>query len=328
VTPGKSEYKIMEYKSTFTTSSTLANAHLQTLWGPFIRQFQPLTIIDEMVTLPDQDVLELNRLPNPSGPIVLILSGLGGSIESHYVKGLLLTLQANGFTGIFMHHRGTGKEPNQSLSSYHLGHTLDLRYIVELIAKRYPGKPLFLVGYSLGGNIVLNYLAERFLHNTIQAAVAISIPFNPKVTVGWINHGIGKIYQRYLLKSLKRDILRKGSQMSLPLSCDEINRITTLNDWDERITAPLHGFLHAEDYYHQSDCRHALKIIKTPTLILHSTDDPLIPVDVIPAEKDLSSTITLELSQHGGHVGFIGGRLLEPHYWLEKRILTYVSSFF
>jgi predicted alpha/beta-fold hydrolase len=146
-----------------------------------------------------------------------------------------------------------------------------------------------------------------------------------------MNKGFSKFYQKLLLKDLQRDLNKKYDAFAMEklinLKRDDIKKLKTFWAFDEAYTAPIHGFSSAQDYYTKSSSRQFLKFITIPTLILHAKDDPFMPSQVIPSPEEVSPSLTLEIYQHGGHVGFISGTILHPKYWLEKRIRDYFTDF-
>lgn len=274
--------------------------------------------------LPDGDFIDIDWLGD-RGPIVIVLHGLTGSSDSHYARGILRAAARQGWRGALMHFRGCSGEPNRLLRSYHAGDTADLRFFVELLRRREPQTPLAAVGYSLGGNVLLKWLGEQGSNAPLRAAVAVSVPFDLAAATERLMQGFSRIYELHLLRSLQVAITQKREVVELPWDQSMVAGIASLREFDERVTAPLHGFLGADDYYARSSCRAFLPRIAVPTLILHAADDPFMPRSVIPGEKELSSYTTLELSPHGGHVGFISGSLRAPRFWLETRVPEYLA---
>ena len=290
-----------------------------------------LPLRGERLELPDGDFVDLCWTVTASDavqtPVIAVFHGLEGSIHSPYAMPLLKQISDAGWQGVFMHFRGCSGEPNRLERSYHSGDTGDIRYLLESLSERYPGTPLFAVGYSLGGNALLKYLGESQKDSPLQAAVAVSVPFTLADGARRLNRGFSKIYQYHLITRLRKKILAKFSQRPAPLEPGRINGLTTFYQFDNDVTAPLHGFKNADDYYARSSSRRFLKDIRVPTLVLHSRDDPFMTTAAIPDESELSSAVTLELSDRGGHVGFIAGVLpWHPGYWLEQRIPEFIRG--
>lgn len=312
--------------SQFKPLVTASNSHMQTMWGRVFRRSDLPKADIEKFMLPDQDFVELHWFDNP-GPVVVILHGLGGSIQSHYAAGIVETLHQHGFAIAFMHFRGTGAATNNLLSSYHLGKTDDLDNVVRAARNKYLGRELHVLGFSMGGSILLKWLGEQASLAPVASAVAVSVPFDPAVIADTLQSGFARIYQTYLLNSLKTQLLRKRHVMDFPYTIDEIKDIKNFWQWDNEITAKLHGFKDVHDYYKRCGCIQFLGEIEKPTLIIHAKDDPFMQPSVVPAEDQLSQSITLELADYGGHVGFVSGQNpATARYWLDERILSYFNS--
>ncbi len=302
----------------------LRSAHLQTIWPSLLRPRRPLTVSWERLELADGDFIDLAWRRSP-GPRVLVIHGLEGSLESHYAFALLRALEQAGFCPVFMHLRGCGREPNRLARSYHSGATADLDEVLRQLDIR-GERPDALIGISLGGNLLLKYLGEQGADALTRTAVAISVPFQLKTASRHMEQGVSRLYGRYLLDKLSRSSRKKSRLRKLPLPAS-LDEIRSIYDFDDRITAPLNGFRDAEDYYRRCSCMDYLKQVLTPTLILHARDDPLMTPEVLPGPEQLGPGITLELSAHGGHVGFIEGGLPGfPRYWLERRVCDYLGQ--
>ncbi len=303
----------------------LPGGHVQTLWPALLRRAVSPVTRRERVELPDGDFIDVDWT-GESGPIVIVLHGLGGSMDSHYARGILRAVATRGWRGALMHFRGCSGEPNRLLRGYHAGDIGDLDSFVALLREREPRAPLAAVGYSLGGNVLLKWLGERGGDSPLAAAVAVSVPFDLGAATARMQQGFSRIYDRRLLRCLQDALARKRAVMDLPWNAAAVAAISNLREFDERITAPLHGFRDADDYYARASCRPYLPRIATPTLIVHAVDDPFMPPSVVPLPHALSTTTRLELSPSGGHVGFVSGTPWAPHYWLETRIPGYLAT--
>lgn len=319
--------------SEFVPAWWLRNPHLQTLWGSMLRTPIEICTRRERLELPDNDFLDLDWLEpsdnNPNRPIILILHGLGGNINSHYAKAILLAVQNQGWNAVFMHYRGCSGAPNRTFVSYHSGFTADVEYVISVIQQRYPRNPLAAIGYSLGGSILLNWLGKMRHQSPLITAVAISVPFVLEKSANRILNGFSRLYQWHMLKVLRHTVLHKFEHINGPIDLTHLDELTTFWEFDTFVTAPLHGFKNAEDYYEQASCRKRLPFITNPVLIIHAEDDPFMSPEVIPEEKELAGNTVLEISKMGGHVGFITGTIPgSAEYWLENRIVEYLKEFF
>ena len=308
----------------------LPGAHAQTIY-PFLRK-RPgqIKLGWERLQLPDDDFIDLVWSDETGGPIILILHGLEGSIESHYVNGAMIAMFNQGWRPILMHFRGCSGTHNIKARGYHSGETGDLRFLIKTIHARYPDKKLAAVGFSLGGNVLLKYLGEYGKDCRIDAAVAVSVPFVLIDAADRLNSGFSKIYQRHLIQQIQKRIKDKFEiREDAPFSLTEISKWNNFHLFDNFVTAPLHGFSNSTEYYRLCSSRQFLKNICIPVLVIHAKDDPFLSTEAIPGAADLPGNVTLEISEKGGHVGFIEGPLpWRPHYWLESRIPEYLKNYF
>ncbi len=303
--------------------------HSQTLWARLARYAPDVALWRERLELPDGDFIDLDWVEGGGGPIVIVLHGLEGSSDSPYARGILRAVERRGWRGVVMHFRGCSGEPNRLARSYHSGDTGDLAYLVDTLRRREPGTPLATVGVSLGGNVLLKWLGKNGKQVPLRAAVAVSVPFVLGDAAERLQHGFSRVYQWQLLRSLRNNVTEKSRRMKLPLRVQDLNALKSFRDFDEHVTAPLHGFDSADHYYTVSSSRQYLKGIAVPTLVLHARDDPFMSEAAIPRGDELSETVTLELSPRGGHVGFVAGRWpWRPRYWLEERIPEYLEKYF
>ena len=303
-------------------------AHAQTLWPYFARRRLTVPLRRERIELADGDFVDLDWLATDSaGPIVLILHGLEGSSRSKYALGMLQAIGARDWRGAVMHFRGCSGEPNRLSRSYHSGETLDIGELVAMLKRREPHTDIAVVGYSLGGNVLLKWLGEQGATAPVRAAAAVSVPFLLAESAARLERGFSRVYQWEFVKRLKRSVDAKRRRMALPLKIEDLSGIGSFREFDEHVTAPLHGFAGADDYYARASSRRFLKQIEIPTLILHSRDDPFMLPTTAPRPQELSASTELELYDSGGHVGFVGGDWpWRACYWLERRIPTFLAE--
>lgn len=305
----------------------LPGAHLQTLYPSLLRQRATPPLTRERLSLPDGDFLDLEWTPDSGGQLVLLLHGLEGSLESHYTGNMLDALSRAGHTAVMMYFRGCSGEPNRLPRSYHSGETGDLAFVVQQLRTRFPERPLAVIGFSLGGNVLLKWLGEKGNSANIDRAVAISVPFELDAAARKLEHGLSRIYQHHLVNKLKQSVRRKAALHTPPIPLSELDTLKTFRQFDNAITAPLHGFRDVDDYYARSSSRQFLPGIVCPTLIIHSADDPFLPPAAIPTAGELGPGATLEVTRAGGHVGFVSGpNPLRPYFWLESRCLDYLDA--
>lgn len=308
----------------FTAALGLKNPHLQTLLPRFVRRQPLFTPVTQRLTTLDDDFLDIAWTQTPtddSKPLMILFHGLEGSFDSPYANGLLHAAKQQGWLGVMMHFRGCSGELNRQPRGYHSGEINDARFFITWLREQFPQRPLIAVGVSLGGNMLINYLAKYGDDSEIIAAQAISPPLNLASCSARIQQGFSKVYQRYLLNSMKRTMAKKITlhQHKMPISHQQLDAINTVWQFDQHITAPLHGFIDADDYYQRCSGLTQLNHITTPLRIIHAKDDPFMTESVIPSQP-LPSNIDYNLYQQGGHVGFVSGSILKPTFWLEHTV--------
>jgi predicted alpha/beta-fold hydrolase len=225
-----------------------------------------------------------------------------------------------------MHFRGCSGEPNRLGRSYHAGETGDIAHVVAHLQVRYPGQPIVAIAYSLGGNALLKWLGETGSENPLAGAAAVSVPYRLEECARRIDSGLSRGYQRHLLARMKASVRRKQARYGLLRELGDLRHIRSFIDFDDRITAPLHGFAGVDDYYARASARGYLKGIERPSLLLHARDDPFMYPQTVPEAAELSATTELELSTRGGHVGFVDRAALRGgRGWLARRLLRWVE---
>jgi len=320
----------MNVKNTFKPAWWLPGPHLQTLWPTLLRKKPKGLILErERLELPDGDFLDLDwTATQGKGPLVLILHGLEGSVDSSYAQGMLAAIVENQWRGVFMHFRGCSGEPNRMIRSYHSGETRDLARVVQHIRKREPNTPLAAIGFSLGGNVLLKWLGETGEDSPLEAAAAISVPFELDKAALRMQHGFSRIYQWHLLACLRKRLGDQFREQDVEYGLTALSGVKTLWDFDEKVTAPMYGFASADEYYKRSSSRRYLSKIRTPTLLVQALDDPFMTDDLIPELEELPNNIELEVTAGGGHVGFVAGLLpWKSTYWLEQRVPEFLQKY-
>lgn len=312
----------MIHESLFKPCPWLKSPHAQTIWASKLRWLPRLKASQERVTLPDGDFLELAWSQKESPHLVCLFHGLGGSTDSPYARGMFFALEKAGFRPVFVTFRGASKEPNTKVYAYHSGHTEDIKFLVRRFRATQKHQTVSSIGFSLGANALLKYLGEEGKESLLDFSIAVSPPLVLDVAANQMNQGFAKLYQYVLLRKIKEQLkTKKNAYPDLDIYND-IESLSSFWELDDMVTGPVNGFKDAADYYRQCSARQYLKDIRAPTHVIHSKDDPFFTPAVIPDEEELSTHVSFELSNHGGHVAFVSGRNpLKLNYWLEPRCI-------
>ncbi|AQZ94266.1 hydrolase [Halopseudomonas phragmitis] len=321
----------------FRPARWLPGGHLQTLFSPLLRRRPQLPRQRQRLALSDGDFLDLDWYgpESTTGPCIILLHGLTGSAESPYILGQQQALAARGWRSVAVNWRGCSGEPNQRARSYHSGASDDLAEVVGHLRQQLPQHDLAAVGYSLGGNVLLKYLGECGADCPLQAAAAVSVPFRLDQCADRIGEGFSRVYQARFLRDLLAYVANKRrlfAHHSLSAEQARLDALGTLEgmdslwDFDDRVTAPLHGFASAADYYQRCSSRFFLAGIQVPTLIVQALNDPFVYPHSVPELAELSASTRMELHPRGGHVGFIEGPPWRPGYYLERRLPEWLAQ--
>jgi predicted alpha/beta-fold hydrolase len=311
----------------------LRNAHLQTLWGKFVRPYPKIETEAERVVCPDGDAIELRHLQGEEGaPRVLLLHGLEGRARSHYVGGILAEAKARGWGATLMLFRGCGSVPNLARRFYHSGETTDVGFVFSHLSAKWPNTKWLSIGVSLGGNVLLKWLGERGSRGKadLLGAAAVSTPFDLDAGARHIARGFSRVYDRHFVRSLRSKAIAKLARYPNLFDRTKLERARTIYEFDDVVTGPVHGFAGARDYYAKSSSMHFLPMIRVPTLLLSSRDDPFLPASVLSKVAKIARAnprIAVEFHEAGGHVGFIAGAVpLRPFYYAEWRVFRFFDE--
>jgi len=318
----------------FRPAAGLGNRHLQTMIPVLSGRSLAVHYTRQELTLEDGDFVDLDWTAMPDRasrlPIVVLFHGLGGDSQSHYTKSLMQAVASAGWVGVVMNFRGCSGRRNKAPRLYHSGETGDAGFFIDWLRQQFPLAPLFAAGFSLGGNMLLKLAGEQKNTLALSALVSVSAPVKLDESTRHMMKGLPRIYQAYLLKALKRKFLQKfpdhDYKSLIDVERQDILKCKDIREFDHLITARLHGFTGAEDYYQQSSAYPYIEQIEKPCLILHANDDPIAPSFILPDSHVLPQQVTLEVTEKGGHVGFLGGTIARPHYWLADRIMHYFSQ--
>jgi len=315
----------------FTPAWWLPGPHAQTLGARLLRPKRGPSSRRARWTTPDGDFLDLDFVEGANlrdDVRVLLLHGLEGSSSSGYILELERRLFDRGIGTVALNFRSCSGEPNRGHRLYHSGETTDLAWVIDRLRGSKPERRLAAVGVSLGGNVLLKNLGETGASTPFTAAAAWSVPFDLGAGARFMERGFSQRYVGRLLRSLKSKVTAREHELGGSIDLERALRASTFREFDDAATAPLHGFDDADDYYRRSSSAGFIPKIATPTLILHARDDPFLPADAIPetAMRD-NPAITPVITDHGGHVGFVSGRVpLLPHFWAEDLLVGWLAE--
>ena len=305
--------------------SFLFNAHLETIYPSLIRRVTVAPYTRERIFTEDNDFLDLDWIRNGANRLVVISHGLEGNSQRAYVKGLAKAAVEHGFDVLAWNFRGCSGEINKQRRFYHSGATDDLHTVITHVLTTTQYDSIALTGFSLGGNLTLKYLGERTLHPRIRKAVVFSVPLDLHSSCEKISHPSNWIYARRFLNSLKMKVVQKNA-LYPDLDISSLKRIRTIKDFDERYTAPLHGYSSALEYYTQNSSLQFLKNIAIPTLVINAKNDPFLSDACFPLEllQD-HAYVKMMVPIRGGHVGF-AQFTSTGLYWSEEQAMRFLES--
>lgn len=320
--------------SRFRPAWWLPGAHLQTLGARFLRAWLRVPFRRERVELPDGDFVDLDfafprsHSTGDTGPLVVVLHGLEGSARSGYALEIHRRLHDRGIAGIGLNFRSCSGELNRLPRFYHSGDTDDLRRVLDRWVEPHPGRPIGVIGVSIGGNVLLKFLGESGAASRVVAAAAISSPFDLSAGAEYLLRPRGRLYNAHLLSSLRRKIEAKRPILPPEIDVSAAVKARSFRAFDDAATAPLHGFTDAEEYYRQSSSARFIDGIRTPTLLIHARDDPFMPPESVPVSAvEANPHLVPAFHSRGGHVGFVAGRSpFSPVFWAEREAVRFVSG--
>lgn len=318
--------------SSFRGSAWLPEGHAQTIW-PYLLRRGAVHYRRERVEAPDGDFWDFDWVDgadrSASAPLVVLLHGLEGSSGSHYARALMIEVAARGWHGVIPHFRGCGGEPNRLPRAYHSGDYAEAAAMLAAIRARVPASTtLYAVGVSIGGSVLLNWLGRqgRDARDVLRAAAAVSAPLDLTAAGHAIDRGANRIYARHFLQTLKPKSLAMARRFPGMLDAGAIRRARTMYAFDDAVTAPLHGFAGAADYWRRASSKPWLPQVALPTLVLNAKNDPFVPADSLPSTAEASPDVVLEQPRAGGHVGFLSGPFPGTLGWLPRRLLDFFAG--
>jgi predicted alpha/beta-fold hydrolase len=310
----------------------LRGPHAQTIWPAVVAPRAHVAYRRERLETPDGDFIDVDHATGPGvredAPLLVLFHGLEGSSASHYATALMAMATAQGWRGAVAHFRGCSGEPNRAPRAYHSGDSAEIDWILRRFASRLPaGTPLMAAGVSLGANALLKWLGEQGgAAGFVTAAVAVSPPQDLAAGAVALSRGFNRVYMDNFLRTLKRKSLAMLERHPGLFDRERMLASRDFFDFDDAVTAPVHGFASCHDYWARSSCRQFLGGVHVPTLVINALNDPFLPASALAPAAEVSREVTLEYPSEGGHVGFLGGRFPGRFDWLPSRARRFLSA--
>jgi len=323
----------MNKPPSYRAPSWLPGGNLQTLYPALLAPRPAVRYHRRRWDTPEGDFIDLDWTLLQEGapgihqdrrPLLVLFHGLEGSSNSHYARALMDAVVRRGWRGVVAHFRGCSGEINRLPRAYHSGDSAEIGWILHRLRGAHAGA-LHAVGVSLGGNALLKWLGEQGAgaHNVVERAAAISAPLDLHAAAGVLERGFNMNYTRNFLATMKRKSLAKLRQHPGLFDADALRATRTLREFDDLITARLHGFRDVDDYYTRASSKPWLRAITVPTLLLNARNDPFLPDAALPAAAEMSAAVTAAFPACGGHVGFpdVSGGL----GWLPRAVIDFLD---
>jgi predicted alpha/beta-fold hydrolase len=301
------------------------NRHINTIYSSLFRKTKLPSFKRKRIETLDDDFLDIDLIENGSKKIAILCHGLEGSSDSKYIQATSKLLSLNGYSVAAMNYRFCSGEINRQLATYHSGKTDDLHVVINYVLPNYDS--IYLVGFSLGGNLILKYNGEALfsLSSKIKANVAISVPVDLKGSSIALKRSENILYRWRFIRTLSKKMYLKHQQFPNQLDVAPLKKVKTLTDFDNFFTSKINGFVDAEDYYLKASSKQFIPNISKPTLLINALDDPFLSQSCFPiSEAKENPKFYLMTPSHGGHVGFISKGAF---YWSEIQILNFLNSY-
>jgi predicted alpha/beta-fold hydrolase len=306
----------------------LAGPHAQTVYGSLAAPAPSVALRRERWDTPDGDFVDVDFLDGPSGsPWIHLFHGLEGSSRSRYARAIMAQARGLGWRGSVLHFRGCSGEMNRLPRAYHSGDTNEVDWVLRRVRSIAGGTRLFAVGVSLGGNALAKWLGEsgESARAIVDGAATVCAPFDLMAAGDALGRGFGLAYSRHFLATLKKTAFAKLERHPGLFDPAAVRSARTLRDFDNVVTAPLHGFRDTDDYWTRASAKPWLTSIAVPTLLVNARDDPFLPESALPTEREVSPAVKLEFTRKGGHVGFVSGPFPGNIDWLPRRIFHFLE---
>ena len=303
---------------------------MQTIYANLMIRVPLVASRRERLELADGDFLDFDWVDGIAGaPVVVLFHGLEGSADSLYARALMAQVRARGWHGVVAHFRGCSGEDNRLPRAYFAGDSDDIDRMLRHVKSQHADAPVHAVGVSLGGNALLKWLGEQGDRacGLVECAAGVSAPVDLTAAGNALDRGFNRrVYTARFLVTLKKKALKKARQFPGTLDAKAISAATTFREFDTLVTARLHGFRDAEDYWLKVSSKPLLKSITAPTLIINAKNDPFLPASALPTAADISPAITIEQPETGGHVSFPSGPFPGNLNWLPRRLMQHFDT--
>ncbi len=325
-----SNHTIPHYTKSYSAPSWLPGGNIQTLYPYFARPLQRFQYRRQRWELDDGDFVDVDWIDgSPHAPLVIFFHGLEGGSSSHYILSFIHHLKRHQWRSAVIHFRGCSGEPNRLERAYHAGDSTEidwmLRRITHEVQAGRSSQPVYIIGVSLGGNAMLKWLGEQGAAATqmVAGAAAISVPLDLAAAGAALDIGFNQVYTRHFLDTLKEKSFQKLSQFPGLFDARALRQCSSIYEFDNVVTAPLHGFKNTDEYWRLSSSKQWLGQIQVPTLVINARNDPFMPASVLPRPHEVSSSVVLEFPTEGGHAGFMQGPFPGRLNWLPQKILSF-----
>lgn len=315
-------------KSNYTPPIFFRDGHTNTIATKLLRKVKPPSFQRKRITTPDGDFLDLDCLQENNARVAVLIHGLEGSSSSTYMLGMSREMIRNSWDVVCINLRGCSGEANQTFPAYHSGKTEDLELVINTIEKSY--SLITLIGFSLGGNIVLKYIGEQkdTLLPKIKVGVGVSVPCDLQGSAIELSKPKNRIYMLRFLKSMLAKTAEKYTLFPHEFVDYELLQSSTdFEMFDNLYTAPANGFSDAQEYWEKCSSVGFLEHIRIPTLLINALDDPFLSSSCYPTiTAKNNENLFLEMPKNGGHLGFLSPKAFRGQNWLENRVLGFVSE--
>ena len=307
----------------------LPGGNLQSIYAAFLNRRYRVDYRRERWDTPDGDFIDTDCVDGSiDKPLVVLFHGLEGNSRSHYAMSLMRAVRELNWRGRVVLFRSCSGEINRLPRAYHSGDSAEIEWILRRLKSQNPHCAIYAVGVSLGGNVLLKWLGEQGekAGEIIKAAATVSAPVDLMVAGDHLGHGFNLFYTRAFLVSMKQKLLQKLKRFPKLVDREAMLRSSTLREFDDVVTAPLHGFRNTDDYWTRASSKPHLTNIRVPTLLIHAKNDPFLPASALPSPAEVSALVTLDYPDTGGHASFVSGVFPGHLDWLPQHILEFFDN--